>query len=215
MNSNMPINANFPRPVSKRNFSSFGTKGLQGLNYLDSPQAARVTIGGARRGCSFLSRTTSRAVCRAVGGGTLESMGLRRFGAGTGSVRFICGTFTIHRAARRGAGRFVGTEALMSYVSAWKAKRGLTARWWRRAIRGLRRVESPSIIDSIRLAKSITKCQTAVYRHRRPGRPAGKARWRAGGKAAHGVERRRLPMERLDSSSADLVQNAETTMRFS
>ena len=52
---------------------------------------------------------------------------LRRYGAGTASVRFICGTFTIHRELEEALARFVGTEASMSYVSAWNANEGLTA----------------------------------------------------------------------------------------
>jgi glycine C-acetyltransferase len=92
--------------------------------------------------------------------------GLHRFGAGTGSVRFICGTFSIHREIEQALARFVGTPASMTFVSAWNANEGLTATV----------VESgdfvcsdalnhASIIDSIRLAKAITKCQTAVYKH--------------------------------------------------
>jgi glycine C-acetyltransferase len=92
--------------------------------------------------------------------------GLRRFGAGTASVRFICGTFTIHRDLEEAIARFVGTEASLSYVSAWNANEALTATI----------VESgdfvvsdelnhASIIDSVRLAKAIKKCTTAVYKH--------------------------------------------------
>ena len=33
--------------------------------------------------------------------------GLRRYGAGTASVRFICGTFTIHRELEEALARFV------------------------------------------------------------------------------------------------------------
>ena len=53
------------------------------------------------------------------------SMRCERFGAGTASVRFICGTFTIHRELEEALARFVGTEASMSYVSAWNANEGL------------------------------------------------------------------------------------------
>jgi glycine C-acetyltransferase len=92
--------------------------------------------------------------------------GLRRWGAGTASVRFICGTFTVHRDLEQALARFVGTEAALSYVSAWNANEGLTA--------GIvaegdfvvsDALNHASIIDSIRLAKSITKCTTAVYEH--------------------------------------------------
>src|SRR5690242_9164579 len=45
--------------------------------------------------------------------------GLRRYGAGTGSVRFICGTFACHRELEQTIARFVGTESALSYVSCW------------------------------------------------------------------------------------------------
>src|SRR5438093_9882419 len=37
--------------------------------------------------------------------------GLKRYGAGTGSVRFICGTFAPHLALEEKLARFMGTEA--------------------------------------------------------------------------------------------------------
>src|SRR5207244_13097050 len=47
--------------------------------------------------------------------------GLRRYGAGTASVRFICGTFAAHRELEARIAPFVGTEAALSYVSCWNA----------------------------------------------------------------------------------------------
>src|SRR5580692_13044991 len=43
--------------------------------------------------------------------------GLDRYGAGTASVRFICGTFDIHRTLENKIASFLGTEAALSYVS--------------------------------------------------------------------------------------------------
>ena len=92
--------------------------------------------------------------------------GLDRFGAGTGSVRFICGTFTIHRELEAALAGLVGTEASLSYVSCWNANEGLAG-----TILGEQdviisdRLNHASIIDGIRLAKVITKCQTQVYEH--------------------------------------------------
>jgi glycine C-acetyltransferase len=51
--------------------------------------------------------------------------GLRRYGAGTASVRFICGTFDVHRALEERIARFLGTEGALSYVSCWSANEGL------------------------------------------------------------------------------------------
>src|SRR5947199_10700615 len=53
--------------------------------------------------------------------------GLRRYGAGTASVRFICGTFECHRTLERSIARYAGTDAALSYVSAWHANQALIA----------------------------------------------------------------------------------------
>jgi glycine C-acetyltransferase len=51
--------------------------------------------------------------------------GLERYGAGTASVRFICGTFDIHRELEEKIASFLGFEAALSYVSCWTANEGL------------------------------------------------------------------------------------------
>jgi glycine C-acetyltransferase len=91
---------------------------------------------------------------------------LKQYGAGTASVRFICGTFTVHRELETAIARLVGTEAAMSYVSAWNANEGLTATIVEEGDFVVSdALNHASIIDSIRLAKSITKCTTGVYQH--------------------------------------------------
>jgi glycine C-acetyltransferase len=135
------------------------------LNHLDSPQRARVTMEG--RGDvlilssnNYLGLSDEPAVVEA------GHEGLRRFGAGTGSVRFICGTFTVHRGLEAALARFVGCEASLSYVSAWNANEGLTATIVEEGDVVLSdALNHASIIDSMRLAKAITKCTTGVYKH--------------------------------------------------
>jgi glycine C-acetyltransferase len=51
--------------------------------------------------------------------------GLRRYGAGTASVRFICGTFDIHRDLEEKIAAVFGFEASLSYVSCWTANEGV------------------------------------------------------------------------------------------
>jgi glycine C-acetyltransferase len=51
--------------------------------------------------------------------------GLQKYGAGTASVRFICGTFDIHRQLEETIARFLGFEAALTYVSCWTANEGL------------------------------------------------------------------------------------------
>lgn len=135
------------------------------LNYLDSPQAARVQMEG-RGEVLILSSNNYLGLCDEPAVVEAGIEGLRRFGAGTGSVRFICGTFTVHRELESALARFVGTEASLSYVSAWNANEGLTASVVQEGDFVVSdALNHASIIDSLRLAKAITKCTTGVYRH--------------------------------------------------
>jgi len=135
------------------------------LNHLESPQGPRVRMEGRGEvivlsSNNYLGLANEPAVVEAG----IDA--LRRFGAGTASVRFICGTFTVHRELEAALARFVGTEASMSYVSAWNANEALTPTIAREGDFVVSdALNHASIIDSIRLAKSITKCTTAVYRH--------------------------------------------------
>jgi glycine C-acetyltransferase len=135
------------------------------LNYLSSPQDARVEMEGRGEvvilsSNNYLGLSNEPSVIQAG----IE--GLEKFGAGTGSVRFICGTFTVHRDLEEAIARLVGTEASLSYVSAWNANEGLTATIVEQNDFVVSdALNHASIIDSIRLAKSITKCTTAVYQH--------------------------------------------------
>ena len=52
-------------------------------------------------------------------------LGLDKYGAGTASVRFICGTFDVHRVLEERIANFLGLEAALTYVSCWNANTGL------------------------------------------------------------------------------------------
>jgi glycine C-acetyltransferase len=135
------------------------------LNYLASPQGARVQMEGRGEvvilsSNNYLGLSNDPAVVAA------GIDGLKTFGAGTGSVRFICGTFTVHRELEKAIADLVGTEASLSYVSAWNANEGLTATIVEQNDFVVSdALNHASIIDSVRLAKAITKCTTAVYQH--------------------------------------------------
>jgi glycine C-acetyltransferase len=89
--------------------------------------------------------------------------GLRDYGAGTASVRFICGTLACHRTIEKTIARFVGTEAALTYVSAWNANEAVIP-----TAAGAEDVfisdelNHASIIDAMRLLRGAEK---AVYRH--------------------------------------------------
>ncbi len=135
------------------------------LNHLESPQGARVHMEGRGEvivlsSNNYLGLANEPAVVEAG----IDA--LRRFGAGTASVRFICGTFTVHRELEAALARFTGTEAALSYVSAWNANEALTPSLMREGDVVISdALNHASIIDSIRLAKATTRCATAVYRH--------------------------------------------------
>jgi len=135
------------------------------LNYLDSPQGPRVRMEG-RGEVVILSSNNYLGLCAVPEVVQAGKDALERWGAGTGSVRFICGTFTVHRELEHALARFVGCESSLSYVSCWNANEGLCPTVLSEPdIVISDQLNHASIIDSIRLAKTITKCQTAVYKH--------------------------------------------------
>jgi len=131
------------------------------LNHLESPQASWVRMEG-RGKVLILSSNNYLGLCDApeVVAGGREA--LERFGAGTGSVRFICGTFTIHRDLERALASFVGTEAALTYVSCWTANEGLMPTVLdERDVIVSDALNHASLIDAIRL----TKAARRVYKH--------------------------------------------------
>ncbi len=89
--------------------------------------------------------------------------GLRTYGAGTASVRFICGTLDAHVRLEEAIARLVGAEAALTYVSCWTANDAL-----------LPTIAAPgdtvisdalnhaSIIDAVRLTRDVDR---VVYPH--------------------------------------------------
>jgi glycine C-acetyltransferase len=89
--------------------------------------------------------------------------GLRKYGAGTASVRFICGTLDIHRRVEERIAQFLGTQNALTYVSCWSANTGLIPTI---AVEGTAIVSDElnhaSIIDGCRMA---TQAQRLRYKH--------------------------------------------------
>lgn len=89
--------------------------------------------------------------------------GLQHYGAGTASVRFICGTFTVHRELEQKLANFVGIQAALTYVSCWNANEGLMP-----LIVGegdcilSDELNHASIIDACRLTR---RAERSVYKH--------------------------------------------------
>ncbi len=124
------------------------------LNYLMSPQASRVKMEG-RGDVVILSSNNYLGLCDVPEVIQAGKDGLDTFGAGTGSVRFICGTFTIHRDLEQALARFVGTDSSLTYVSCWNANEGLIpALLDEQDVVISDALNHASIIDSVRLCKA-------------------------------------------------------------
>lgn len=89
--------------------------------------------------------------------------GLRHYGAGTASVRFICGTLACHREIEQKIARLTGTEASLTYVSCWNANEAIiaTAAGPDDAIIS-DTLNHASIIDGCRLARAGKR---VIYQH--------------------------------------------------
>ncbi|GJM19545.1 MAG: 2-amino-3-ketobutyrate coenzyme A ligase [Phycisphaeraceae bacterium] len=93
--------------------------------------------------------------------------GLKKYGAGTGSVRFICGTFTPHEHVERTIADYMGTEASYTFVSCWTASEALFPTCCEAGdIIISDALNHACIIDSMRLTPVIKKgVHKAVYQH--------------------------------------------------
>ncbi len=131
------------------------------LNYLASPQGPRVKMEG-RGEVLILSSNNYLGLANLPEVVEAGKEALDRLGAGTASVRFICGTFTVHRELEEALAGFVGTESSMSFVSCWNANEGLMPTVLdEQDVILSDALNHASIIDSIRLCKA----QRRVYKH--------------------------------------------------
>jgi glycine C-acetyltransferase len=88
--------------------------------------------------------------------------GAAKYGAGTSSVRFICGTWDVHRELEDRIADFLETEASVTYTSCWNANEGLFAPLLAPEDALISdELNHASIIDGIRLCKA----ERHIYRH--------------------------------------------------
>lgn len=85
------------------------------------------------------------------------------YGAGTASVRFICGTLGIHEQLEQATADLVGTEASTTYASCWNANEAVFQTLFGEGdVLISDALNHASIIDGMRLAKKVDK---KVYQH--------------------------------------------------
>ena len=135
------------------------------LNFLEGPQAPRVHMEG-RGEVIILSSNNYLGLCNEPEVVAAGKAAFDEFGAGSASVRFICGTLTIHRDLEAALAKLVGTPASLSFMSCWNANEAFPVTLLNEDDLVLSdQLNHASIIDGIRLAKVIAKCQTGVYQH--------------------------------------------------
>ncbi len=93
--------------------------------------------------------------------------GLRKYGAGTASVRFICGTFEPHEQLEATIAAYMGTESSYTFVSCWNATEALFPTFCEAGdVIVSDELNHACIIDSMRLTPVIKKgVRKAVYKH--------------------------------------------------
>ncbi len=84
--------------------------------------------------------------------------GVDRYGAGTASVRFICGTFEPHLELEAELAELVGTESALTYASCWNANEAVIPSLTdENTVLISDELNHASIVDAMRLAKPARK----------------------------------------------------------
>jgi glycine C-acetyltransferase len=131
-----------------------GAKGLtKRERQLQGPQGAAIQVAGREviNFCAnnYLGLANHPAVVEAA------HDGLRRYGNGMASVRFICGTQDIHKQFEAAIARFLGKDDAILYSSCWDANGGLFETIFGEQDTILSdELNHASIIDGVRLCKA-------------------------------------------------------------
>ena len=139
---------------------------LKKLQMIESPMGPRISIRGRGEVDCFCSNNyLGLANHPDVVEAGIE--GLRRFGAGTSSVRFICGTFAPHEALEERIASFLGVEASYTFVSCWNATEATFPTLCQDGdVIVSDELNHACIIDSMRLTtaihRGVSKC---IYKH--------------------------------------------------
>jgi glycine C-acetyltransferase len=135
---------------------------LKTIQVLESPQGPEVELRGRGRAVVLSSNDYLGLAAHpdviAAGHAAID-----RYGAGTASVRFICGLFAPHLELEADLASFLGTEAALTYTSCWNANHAvLDALCDAETEVFSDALNHASIIDAIRLARPAAK---SIYPH--------------------------------------------------
>ena len=139
---------------------------LKHLQLIESPMGPRISIqnrGEVDCFCSnnYLGLSNHPDVVQA------GIDGLRKYGAGTSSVRFICGTFVPHEELEHRIASFLGVDAAYTFVSCWNATEATFPTLCQDGdVIVSDELNHACIIDSMRLTTAIYKgVSKVIYKH--------------------------------------------------
>lgn len=130
---------------------------------IEGPMGPTVTLAGGKEVVNFCSNNyLGLANHPDVVAGAKKA--IEQFGNGTASVRFICGTFSLHNELEQQIADFLGKEAATTYVSCWNANEALVPTLLGEGDVVISdELNHASIIDACRLCSK--KVQRLIYKH--------------------------------------------------
>ena len=127
---------------------------------LESAQGREITVGG-KKYLNFCANNYRGLAGRELLEKASENA-VKKWGFGLASVRFICGTQTVHKDLERVVAELVGTEDAVLYSSCFMANVGLFQTFFGdQDVIISDELNHASIIDAVRLSKA----ERAVYKH--------------------------------------------------
>ena len=139
---------------------------LKVLQMIESPMDATVKLRGHGEVACFCSNNyLGLANHPEVNQAGIDA--IKKYGAGTASVRFICGTFTPHETIENTIAKFYGVESAYTFTSCWNANEAIFPTLCEPGDMVISdELNHASIIDSIRLMTVIKKgVNKAIYKH--------------------------------------------------
>lgn len=138
------------------------TRTYKRANEVQAPQAPRTRMDG--KPVINLSSNNYLALANHPKVVAAAKQAIDKFGLGTASVRFICGTMTCHLELERKIAQFIGCQAATTFISCWDANVGVMPTLCPTPEDAIftDALNHASIIDAIRLAKA----RRFIYKHR-------------------------------------------------
>ncbi|MBI4088220.1 glycine C-acetyltransferase [Candidatus Kaiserbacteria bacterium] len=149
------------RPILESELESARQNGTYKVErVLESPQGREITVGGKKylNFCAnnYLGLSGTELMEKA------SEETVRKWGYGLASVRFICGTQTVHKDLEKAVAALIGTEDAVLYSSCFMANVGLFQTFFGEQDAIISdELNHASIIDAVRLSKA----ERHVYKH--------------------------------------------------